>query len=266
MHNLSLSALIASGASADVIRLSKGLVVKLFRADVEPGVVTRELDGAQRAVAAGLLVPRPMGSRIIENRHGIVFEELDGVPLIESGSGWRIARARAGLRKLAACHARIHQCSADGLEHQQHVILRVRIEAAETDDALKQAALDRLHALPQGDRLCHGDFHPGNAIETAQGTAAIDWSNGSAGTSAGDVVRTELLLRYGMYGDVLKRSRLARWFRQRAAAYYLDHYRAITGMTAAQLEPWYLPVAVSCLGGASKIHRPSLLNALAHWR
>src|SRR5262249_39387897 len=33
-----------------------------------------------------------------------------------------------------------------------------------------------LESLPPGDGLCHGDFHPGNVIMTAEGPRLIDWT------------------------------------------------------------------------------------------
>lgn len=258
MHRLDILSLLASGMSADVLRLGNGTVLKLFRANVEDGVMRRELDGVTRAREAGLLVPRPMGWRSVEGRRGIVFEELEGTPLLGPKGGWHIARARSALRKLAECHARIHRCSAAGLIHHQHDILWVRILSARVDESLRRAALDRVRAAPRGEMLCHGDFHPGNAVETARGVAAIDWSSGCAGDPAADVARTEMLLRYG---QMPRASRPALWFRGLAADFYLRHYRRITGMPDAAIAAWRLPVAVSGLGKGSKMYRPALLAA-----
>jgi thiamine kinase len=266
MHNSAMISLVASGASADVIRLGSGMVLKLFRRDVEPGIVRRELDSASRARAEGLLVPRPIGCRTVEDRSGIVFEELDGKPLLDPQSGLHLFRARDALHKLADCHTRIHQCNGDGLVHHQHDILHVRILAAEVEDDVKEAALAQLETLPRGHRLCHGDFHPGNAVETPAGVAAVDWANGCAGEPAADVLRTQYLLRYGMYGDLLRRSRVARWFRHLAADFYLREYLRISGASIEWLAAWRLPVLVSCLGKASRMHRPAVLASLARYR
>lgn len=263
MSHIHLLPLIGSGASADVLRISGGLVLKLFHAHVEEGIVRREMECAKRASAEGVRVPRPIGWHSIEGRQGIIFEELSGKPLLEGGDGLRIGRARMALRKLASSHADIHQRSAEGLYHQQHDILHVRIEAADVDDELKAIALERLHALPRGHQLCHGDFHPRNAMETEDGIVAIDWSSGCAGDPAGDVARTELLLRYGRYGKLLRSFRPARWPRHLAADFYLGQYARVTGLTAERIAAWRLPVAVSCLVKASTIYRPALLAATA---
>lgn len=250
---------IGSGHSAEVFRLTDGRVIKLFREDVHPALMAREHDGTNRALEAGLPVARPIGWEAVGDRTGIIFEELDGRPLIGRRWTWRLDRIRSGLDKLARCHADIHACGAASLHHRQHDLLRIRIERAEVDPALRDRALARLDALPQGDRLCHGDLHPGNVIEAGDRITPIDWANASAGDPAADVVRTEILLSYGRYGASLRRFPPLRLSRALAARHYLRRYRKHTGMSAEQLAAWWLPVAVSCLIQPSHVDRAALL-------
>lgn len=52
----------------------------------------------------------------------------------------------------------------------------------------------RLEAMPKHNKLCHGDFNPGNIIITPQGTAYIlDWSHATQGNASADAARTYLL-------------------------------------------------------------------------
>ena len=261
MSYIDLLPLIGRGASADVHRLADGHVLKLFHADVDAGIVQREIECAERASREGVAVPRPIGRKVVEGREGIIFEELSGKPLLQ-GSGVRIDHARDALRKLAVSHADIHEHGAEGLFHQQHDIIHVRIDAADCDAELKERAMDQLYSLDRGRQLCHGDFHPRNAIETDRGIVAIDWSSGCVGDPAGDVARTELLLRFGLYGRLLREFPPARWSRQVAANFYLKHYARISGIAMDRVAAWRLPVAVSCLVKASAVHRPALFSAL----
>ena len=48
--------------------------------------------------------------------------------------------------------------------------------------------------MPDGNRLCHGDFHPGNILVTKHGPIIIDWMTASKGTACGDVARTSVIL------------------------------------------------------------------------
>src|SRR5262249_32610054 len=58
-------------------------------------------------------------------------------------------------------------------------------------------ALAMLEALPDGDRLCHGDFHPANVLVGRNGPAVIDWTGATRGDPAADLARTRLLLQAG---------------------------------------------------------------------
>src|SRR5437588_451136 len=67
--------------------------------------------------------------------------------------------------------------------------------AAGREADLVSYALGVLEGLPAGDRLCHGDFHPGNLMGTWEAPVVIDWGNASRGEPLADVARTEFLHR-----------------------------------------------------------------------
>jgi aminoglycoside phosphotransferase (APT) family kinase protein len=76
-------------------------------------------------------------------------------------------------------------------------VLGERIEAADLDTRLREFALRVLHTLPAGDRLCHGDLHPGNTVVTSNGVSIIDWPTATRGVPVADFARTMLILRQG---------------------------------------------------------------------
>jgi aminoglycoside phosphotransferase (APT) family kinase protein len=58
-----------------------------------------------------------------------------------------------------------------------------------------------LDDLPDGDRLIHGDFHPGNVLLRHDGSpVAIDWTGAARGDPAADVARSYLIIRFGTVG------------------------------------------------------------------
>ncbi|WP_308530680.1 aminoglycoside phosphotransferase family protein [uncultured Paenibacillus sp.] len=65
---------------------------------------------------------------------------------------------------------------------------------------MKQEIMDYLKSLPDGTRLCHGDFHPENVM-IGERNWVIDWMTGMIGNPAGDVARTLLLFRFGTLPD-----------------------------------------------------------------
>src|SRR5207253_2945540 len=66
-------------------------------------------------------------------------------------------------------------------------------EAARLSPDEKEAARRRLSELPDGETICHGDFHPGNILLSRNGPVVIDWTSGTRGHPLGDVAQTSLL-------------------------------------------------------------------------
>ena len=50
-----------------------------------------------------------------------------------------------------------------------------------------------LETMPTGDRICHGDLHPGNVLLTTRGESVIDWVDATRGNPLVDVARTTII-------------------------------------------------------------------------
>jgi Predicted aminoglycoside phosphotransferase len=254
--------LVDEGSSAAVYRLPEKQVLKLFRDGMAEELVRYEYDAARFAHDLGIFVGRPVEMRRLDDRWGIIFEDLER-PTLRVELNRKPLRQWASLKALAERHAQIHQHPGkDHLVFQRHALLR-RIESAHVSDALKCAALNVLDDLPVGDRLCHGDLHPGNAIMTGQGLAIIDWFKASIGHPATDIARTELLLRFAQYGVRLRHIPLLRVRRHVAAASYLRFYAKASGLALNDISHWRLPVGVAWLQGQDGIHEDGLRKLLA---
>ncbi|WP_181008307.1 phosphotransferase family protein [Sphingomonas montanisoli] len=255
---------IGSGESADVYRLPRGQVIKLFRHDITQDLMQREYDAAELAARAGLRVARPLGWQTVQGRTGILFEDLPSRDMRQT-LRFRPFTLLIGIKRLADYQATMHGVEAGPPLHDQRIILRHRIETAEVPDAWRSAAYARLDGLPDGDRLCHGDLHPGNAIETDDGLAVIDWLNACTGHPLADAARTELLIRYGRHSRLLQRSAIFRIPRDSAAWSYTSFYARAAGVGRADIAAWRLPVAVAWLQPRTSANVPLLRAAIERW-
>ena len=259
-----INILIGSGESADVYRMADGSVVKLFRPDISQDLMQREYDGAELAANMGLHVARPLGWQVLQDRTGIIFENLPSRDM-HSTLRLRPLTLTLGLKRIADYQARMHKVEAGVPLHRQRDLLRHRIETADVSEKVRDAAYARLDALPDGDRLCHGDLHPGNAIETDEGLAVIDWLNASTGNPASDAARTELLIRYSRHNALLRSSPIFRIPRNTAAWLYTGFYSHASGISRADIAAWRLPVAVAWLQPRSSANVPLLRAAIERW-
>jgi Ser/Thr protein kinase RdoA (MazF antagonist) len=77
-----------------------------------------------------------------------------------------------------------------GLPLQRQTLERNIRQAVGFPQHLRTKALAALDAMPDGDRLCHGDFWAGNILVTAHGEVIIDWNRASCGNPLADLART----------------------------------------------------------------------------
>jgi aminoglycoside phosphotransferase (APT) family kinase protein len=238
---------LGQGRTAEIFAWGDGRVIKLFRHPDFEGAAQAEAGQTRLAHAAGAPAPAVFGLEWIEGRPGIVCERVEGRTMLAQmlAQVWGAARFA---RDFANLHARIHRCSGAGLAPQAR-------KAAELSEWVKASALfsdpvrgevlDALAHLPDGDRLCHGDFHPDNILLTRRGPVVIDWMNAWRGHPLADVARTALLLRLAELPPGVVLRLVVTLVRGLFHEWYLRHYfRAQTAYARADLEAWMRPMAV----------------------
>ena len=194
-HLADLGPLIAFGRTAEIYAWQPGWVLKLFLPHYTRNSVQYEWDVARQVMATGLRVPTVGEIVAIDDRLGIAYERVDGVTMW-SRMNADSAQTAPMVRQLGLLHAMVHTHVASGLPAQR-LRLAGKIEAAKPlPPALRKKALAVLAALPDDQRLCHGDFHPDNIVLHEGQAVVIDWNDATAGHPAADALRTPLLLRF----------------------------------------------------------------------
>ncbi|MCC7261382.1 MAG: phosphotransferase [Candidatus Latescibacteria bacterium] len=186
---------LAAGRTAEIHAWGEGQVLKLCHPWVWAGDAESERRKTAIAVALGLPVPAVGEIVQLGERTGLVFARVEGESMmarLEREPGYFEAAAR----QLAQLHLALHERTApDSLPAQREVLARRLGEAPLLSPAQREAALQALARQPVGDRLCHGDFHPGNLILSPAGPVIIDWIDASRGCPAADLARSVLLFR-----------------------------------------------------------------------
>jgi aminoglycoside phosphotransferase (APT) family kinase protein len=191
---------IGEGREAEVFALDDRRVLRLARTPALSARLDDEHAALAAAQAAGAPVPQVFERIEVDGRPGLVVERLEHENLLlEIGQRpWRVLRIS---RELASLHARIHQVVAPKALPSIHARVRARIESPLVPDEVRERALELLETLPEGDRLCHGDFHPANVLLGRDGDArVIDWTAASRGEPAADVARSRLIVLHGAVG------------------------------------------------------------------
>ncbi len=184
---------IARGRTAEIYDWGNGQILKLFF-DWQSLESIKYEQRMNRAVhASGLPVPAPGEIVQVNGRNGLVYERVDGQNMWETlaRQPWRLLEFA---RQTANLHAEMHANATRPDIPPLHRKLEWKLNHAEhLPDALKQALLSSLAALPNGGPICHGDFHPANILLTQTRAVVIDWIDASLGNPLADVARTSVI-------------------------------------------------------------------------
>lgn len=221
---------IGSGKEAEVYLYRPGWVVKLTRWRRDHAPARRE-DAILRALAPTGLGPAPGGVVEIEGRWGVVMEHIAAPALAERlGTPDGIAEV---LGVMLTLHRQMHRLAApSGLPPLKERLVRNITAARQLDAPTRRRLLEAIPGLPDGDRLCHGDFHPYNIMGTGESARIVDWLDACSGDPAADVCRTFVLI-----GAV----------NANLAGRYVDAYCAATGLDRTAVYAWLPVVAASRL-------------------
>jgi aminoglycoside phosphotransferase (APT) family kinase protein len=190
--------LVGQGREAEIFEWSEGAVLRLMR-DPSGGKRAEQQAAAMRAAReAGAPVPAVRELVEVDGRPGLVMERVDGLAMMDllARGPWKLFSMA---RQLGELHAQINAIGAPPVVPDQREYLRGRI--VEVGDLippkLSTWALEVLDGLPDGDRLCHGDYHVSNVLIGRNGPMVIDWTRVTRGHPTGDLARSLLLTHMG---------------------------------------------------------------------
>ncbi len=235
---------LAEGRTAEIFAWGTGRVLKLYRREFLTSAIEREFASAQAAFEAGVPTPQPLAIVERAERRGIVFARV-AAPTMLAALLAAPERMPQYAHQLAALHVELHARRVAALPVQRKQLMGQIAEAAELSPRQKERALITLADLPDGDALCHGDFHPNNILLAADGPLIIDWVDAMCGHPLADVARTLLLLRTAYLAPNFPAP--AREGLQRFYDLYLTHYLNLQQVDREAVMAWTLPVAAARL-------------------
>jgi len=232
--------ILGQGRRAEILAHPGG-VLKLFRHGTPPGEAAREAARHAQALRLGAPAPRLLGLADRDGRAGIAMEHVPG-PLLADVLH---ADPAAGLTRMVRLHRAIHASPGTGLP-SLHARLAASLPAAPLPPVRLAGLASLLAALPVGDRLCHGDFHPLNVLGPPGCERAIDWADAACGPPLADAAHSCVLI--APHAPALARRYLALYVAESGAEPGAAHaWRAIAAAARlaeahqgedAALRPW----------------------------
>ena len=255
---------IAHGRMAQIYALDERRVLKLFRVGNGHDTAEYEFTVARAVTATGMSAPQALDLIEVDGRPGIVYERLRGESMLKRliARPWQAKRLA---QQMADVHALVHKHSAvgAGLPDQRARLLRhlCRIDVLTTFE--KARVTKMIEALPSGDVLCHGDFHPDNILLTADGPRVIDWNNATSGNPNGDAAWTLAILRYSTPDKVAWPLRVILGaVQQTFCDAYFSRYLNAAYAWKRDIDAWRLPCAAVRLADGIAAERETLLHVV----
>ena len=237
---------IAQGRTAEIYAWDDKHILKLYRDWCPPDWVDYEARIARAVHESG--VPAPGTGEIVEvdGRRGLIYERLEGISMLEDMNArpWMLLKHA---RDLAELQVTTHQKSITRLPSYKD---RLRYDIGKTSqltDELRKKAFATLDALPDGQNLCHGDYHPGNVFLTDHGPVIIDWMTACSGSPWADVARTSLILSIGAKAAGKQVRPIIRAAIKLYHRSYLHRYQARKADTTKEFSRWMPIIAAARL-------------------
>ena len=236
----------AEGRTAEIFLWEEDHVLKLYRDWCPSDWVEYESRVAHAIHAAGIPSPAPGEIVEVRGRRGLIYERVQGISMLQdlNARPWMLPRYA---RSLAELQAEIHSKSIPGLPGYKARLQHDIRTTEHVSEDLREKFLTELETLPEGDKVCHGDFHPGNVILTGNGPVVIDWMTACTGSPWADVARTSMILTIGAKAAGKQVNPLIRLVVGLYHRVYLNRYLALTPDTQQELPRWARIIAAARL-------------------
>ncbi|MGL4913042.1 MAG: aminoglycoside phosphotransferase family protein [Romboutsia sp.] len=184
--------LIGKGNTAEIFEYGDKKICKLFFEGYSDYAITREYDNAMVIEKLGLPIPSCYGIISHNNRTGIIYDRVDGKTILEHF--FETGSTDFLVDTLVALHTQILKYHTQEVMSYKDFLL----ELIKYNDIKNAEVVAKILQLPDGNHLCHGDFHPQNIMIGKEREAfIIDCMNVCYGPWQYDVARTYFLISNG---------------------------------------------------------------------
>ena len=239
--------IIGRGNTADIYEIDDNRILKLYKKGIPKEIIEIEFNNTKVAKSLIDIVPRPFETVVVNDRNGAIYEKINGKSMLDD-----VVSSVLTTKKQAKLIAHYHfNMQKEITVHLVTVKEKLKDDihsVTELTDKEKEKVLQLLEELPNGNTLCHFDFHPGNIIIRNKLPIIIDWMTLRVGDKCADVARTGILLRFGGIPHapwvILK---IISLLKNKLYRCYMKEYVKIAKVKQEEINRWEVPVAAARL-------------------
>jgi uncharacterized protein YktB (UPF0637 family) len=239
--------MIGQGNTAEIYEYGEDCVLKLYRLAMPEQACSDEFRYTMVAYKTGAKVPRPIEIIHANGRIGAVYERINGKTMLGLMLS-KMWKTKHYANCLADYHIDIHKPIDDDMPTVKD---KLRLDIDSSDDLSKdekQSIYQNLLSLPDGNSLCHFDFHPDNILLRDNLHCVLDWMTACKGDPLSDVARTGIILKFAKIPRVpAVVNMLISAFQKSVYKKYIRRYLRITGVKLQSIEKWELAIAAARL-------------------
>ncbi len=186
--------LLAKSGTKEVYLTKENQVKKVFdHAIAKQDILQEALNTARVEENTDLHIAKVLGVDVTDEKWGITYAYIEGktlAQLMEEEPEHKMDY----LEKMVDLQMEMQSKSCPLLNRMKEKLTRQIQSVEEIDDVVRYDLLTRLDGMPKHNKLCHGDFEPGNIIVQNGVYYILDWTHATQGNASGDIARTYLLL------------------------------------------------------------------------
>ncbi len=238
---------LSQGNTAEIYEWETDKILKLYRQGLPETLCEDELRMTKNVYELLHIAPKPFEIVHIGNRVGAVYERIQGTTMLKEmlSKPWTFSKYS---RLLAQCHINIQKPVEFKLPTVKAKLKRDIKASPLLSNEEKQQIYQYIDTLPDGNKLCHFDFHPGNIMVSNGQYHVIDWMTGCKGDGLSDIARTSIILRYSeiprapRFINLISKNVINKIYRG-----YLKEYLKATGVSIEKIRVWEMPIAAARL-------------------
>lgn len=228
---MNLKNVIATRPTKTVYR-DGNMTIKLFNEGYSASDILNEAFNQAVVQETGFAVPALREVTMLDGKWAIVSDFIEGKSLYQLMQE-NPAELDAYMVRFVDIQLEMHAYKATRLRHHTDK-MHSKISTSGLEATARYELHNRLNGLPRHNKLCHGDFTPGNIIITPDDHAyVIDWAHATQGNASGDAART--YLRFKLSGN------------DKQAEKYLDMFCKKSDTARQYVQKWMAIVAASQL-------------------